>query len=292
MTLPLLLGTRGSPLALVQANLAKEALLMHGGSVEIMCFKTTGDRITHIPLYDMGGKALFSKELEKAVFEGSISMAVHSLKDLETPRPEGLMIGAYLPRGDVEDVCVTGVVEESKHILGMSFMDLPKNACVGTCSPRRAAIIQEMRPDIVIDPIRGLVETRLSKLQHNPQGKPLDAVILAKAGLSRLGYTVQKEAILPPSLMPPAAGQGIIAIECRMDDASTRALLQKINCPKTARAARMERAFVETCEGNCRSAIGVHVDAEKDSVYVFLGRELNEGKAISSRYTMDEFAQK
>ena len=268
MMTTLRLGTRGSPLALAQAKLAAAALKSIGISCDILTFKTTGDKITHIPLYDIGGKALFSKELERALLENEIDFAVHSLKDLETPRPSGLGIAAYLPRADARDVCV--IRFDEKKIYGVSFQDLPHASRVGTCSPRRTVIIQEARPDITVEPIRGNVQTRLSKLLDTEDSKGLDAVIIAKAGLDRLGYIIEDTSVIPIEDMVPAAGQGIIAIECRSDDLSTKNILEKINCESALFEARIERHFVESLGASCKSAVGVHIDSKQGKAYTFV----------------------
>lgn len=271
------LGTRSSILALAQADLAASGLSKHGISTEIKAFKTTGDKITHIPLYDIGGKALFSKELERALLKNEIDFAVHSLKDLETPRPKGLVLAAYLPRADVWDVCVTHVEFTEKKIFGLPFEKLPQGARVGTCSPRRREIMLALRPDLVIEPIRGNVPTRLSKVTKERGAEKLDAVIVAKAGLDRLGYSVEEKAVLCVKSMVPAAGQGIIALECREEDEKTRTLLTQLNCDNAQFEAEVERGFVESLGAGCRSAVGIHVSWNEKKAYVFLDLTFNRG---------------
>lgn len=283
------LGTRGSPLALAQVHLAANLLKDHGIQVEIMTFKTTGDKITHIPLYDIGGKALFSKELERALMAKEIDFAVHSLKDLETPRPHGLMLPAFLPRADARDVCVTSF--DGEHIKGTHFKNLPHSARVGTCSPRRTVMIQEARPDIIVESIRGNVQTRLSKLLDTEGSKGLDAVIVAKAGLDRLGYKTHESAMIPIQDMVPAAGQGIIAIECRENDLETRAILEKLNCKETAFSANLERKFIESLGANCHSAVGVHLSHHDKKVYTFIDSTLNQGISRYDAHTLEEWSR-
>lgn len=240
------LGTRASPLAMAQAHEAKARLCAaHGweeSAIEIVPVTASGDRILDRPLADIGGKALWTKELDLWLHEGVIDFAVHSLKDVETIRPDWLTIAAILPREDVRD-CLVGAE---------SIAALPHGARLGTSAPRRAAQALNLRPDLKIVPFRGNVATRLGKLASGEA----DATLLAMAGLNRLdqamaGTPLEAEAWLP------APGQGAIAIECRTDDTSTRKLLAAIDHRESRIAVLAERALLAALGGNCHSAIAV-----------------------------------
>lgn len=248
------LGTRASPLAMAQAHEARARLCAaHGWGedmVEIVPVTASGDKILDRPLADIGGKALWTKELDFWLHEGVIDFAVHSLKDVETIRPEWLTIAAILPREDVRD-CLVGAD---------SIMALPQGARLGTSAPRRAAQALNLRPDLNIVPFRGNVATRLGKLAAGEA----DATLLAMAGLNRLdqagvGTPLEAEDWLP------APGQGAIAIECRSDDAATRALLGDINDEDSRIAVLAERALLYSLGGNCHSAIAVRTVQENGS---------------------------
>jgi hydroxymethylbilane synthase len=250
MTSPVLrIGSRGSPLALRQAKELRERLvaahpeLAAESAVETVVIRTTGDRVTDRPLAEIGGKGLFIKELEEALKDGRIDLAVHSLKDVPAFLPEGFSIAAHLPREDARDALI------ARH--GGTLADLPPGASVGTSSPRRQAQLLYLRPDLTIVPLRGNVDTRLAKIE----GGAADATVLALAGLKRLGRESEASAILSESEMLPAATQGIIAIEIRDDDSRLRTLLAPINHRPTALCARAERALLETLNGDCRTPI-------------------------------------
>src|SRR5438552_14947875 len=200
------LGTRGSPLALAQARAVAARLRALGADVEVVPMRTEGDRLVDAHLAAIGGKGLFVREIEEALREGLIDGAVHSLKDLPAELPAGLMLGAFTEREDPRDVLVSRS--------GASFEDLPVGAVVGTSSPRRRALALALRPDLVVEPIRGNVETRVRKLESGPW----DALILAAAGLSRLGLTPRYAWPLDPTVFVPAVGQGIVAVEMRAAD--------------------------------------------------------------------------
>ncbi|MDP9423093.1 MAG: hydroxymethylbilane synthase [Pseudomonadota bacterium] len=242
-----IIGSRGSPLALAQAHMVAAALEeAHGwnrGSVDIVTVKTSGDRIQDRPLAEVGGKALWTKELDLALLAGETHCSVHSMKDVESERPETLLIAAMLPRADVRD----------RLIGAASVADLPPGAVVGTSSPRRAAQLRRLRPDVEVVSIRGNVDTRLAK----QAGGEVDATLLAAAGLDRLG---RQEVGTPIEIsqMLPAPGQGAIGVECRADDAVTAGLLNAINHVETHQAVLAERAFCHALGGTCHSPVGAY----------------------------------
>ena len=251
---PIRIGTRGSRLALWQANAVREALAAAHGlpieSLEIVPITTTGDRVRDRPLSEAGGKGLFSKEIEAALLAGSVDVAVHSAKDMETALPEGLCIAACLPREDVRDALVARGVA--------SLDDLPQGARVGTASLRREALLRRVRPDLQISLLRGNVPTRVAKMEAGE----LDATLLASAGLRRLGMTDKIAALLPLAKFPPACGQGTIAIECREDDADMQALLQAIDHRETTASLACERAFLAALDGSCKTPVGGYARVE------------------------------
>src|SRR5438552_12716290 len=214
------IGTRGSPLALAQAEMVRSRFAAAHGlapeCIEIKVIRTTGDAIQDRPLAEAGGKGLFTKEIEEALIAGTIDLAVHSAKDMPTMLPRGLVISAVLPREDVRDVFIS---RKAKALLG-----LPQGAVVGTASLRRQALVKRMRRDLAVVSFRGNVQTRLRKLDEGV----VDATLLALAGLKRLGLHEAATAVLPIEDFLPAVGQGIIAIETRADDAATRNALATI----------------------------------------------------------------
>src|SRR3954452_24093810 len=222
------IGTRGSPLALAQANMVRERLMAaHGYApdrIEQQVIRTTGDMVRDRPLTEIGGKGLFTKEIEEALLAGTIDNAVHSAKDMPTLLPDGLVIAAVLPREDARDVFISRKAA--------TLRELASGARVGTASPRRQALVKRLRPDLDVVPFRGNVETRLRKLDEGV----VDATLLALAGLRRLGLAEAATAILDTEEFLPAVGQGIVALEARADDARTRALLDRINSPDDATA--------------------------------------------------------
>ena len=245
MQLPVLkLGTRRSPLALAQAEEAKALLLAaHPGlAIELVPVTASGDKVQDRPLAELGGKALWTKELDAWLLAGEIDFAVHSLKDVETIRPAELTIAAILPREDVRDVLLGAT----------SLADLPPGARIGTSAPRRAALALHLRPDCRVVGIRGNVQTRLAKLAAGEA----DATLLAKAGLNRLGQG-DLGVPLDPAQWLPAPGQGAIAIECLTADAETRALLAKIDHLPSRQQVEAERAMLAALGGNCHSAVAV-----------------------------------
>jgi hydroxymethylbilane synthase len=241
------IGTRGSALALAQAHEVRSRLMAaHGlpeNAFEIVIIKTTGDMILDRPLAEVGGKGLFTKEIEEALFEDRIDLAVHSMKDMQTALPDGLVIGATLPREDVRDAFIS-----LKH---SSFEELPEGAVIGTSSLRRQAQIKRIRPDLRIVGFRGNVQTRLTKLRD----EVAEATFLACAGLRRLGLANHITAAVPTQAMLPAVAQGAIGIEIREHDAQTARLIAPLDDRTTSICVAAERAFLATLEGSCRTPI-------------------------------------
>ena len=250
------IGTRGSPLARVQTEMVCRALgeadptLAEPGSLEIVVIRTTGDRVVDRPLAELGGKGLFCKELEAALLDRRIDLAVHSMKDLPTWLPEGLTIGAMLPRADPRDVLI--VREGPAGIDGLS-----ERAAVGSTSLRRRAQLLARRPDLQVITFRGNVDTRLRKLEAGE----VDATLLARAGLDRLGLTPAGAQVLEPDEMLPAVGQGAIGVECRADDAMLRHLAA-IDHQPTSRCVAAERAMLDALDGSCHTPIAGHAEIE------------------------------
>ena len=243
-SIPLRIGTRGSPLALVQATMVRDLLTAaHPGELEpeIIVIRTTGDAVTDRPLADIGGKGLFTKEIEAALIDRRIDVAVHSLKDVETWLPDGLTIDCFLPRADPRDVLIGAD----------SIAALPDGARIGTSSLRRAAQIRARRPDVTIVPFRGNVDTRIAKLAAGEA----DAMLLARAGLDRLGRNDVAGVTLDPSELLPAVAQGIVGLERRSDDSVTAARLAPLNDAAAAAAAAAERAMLAVLDGSCRTPI-------------------------------------
>ncbi|MBV9521278.1 MAG: hydroxymethylbilane synthase [Alphaproteobacteria bacterium] len=243
---PIRIGTRGSRLALWQANAVRNRFAAHGlapEAIEVVPIRTSGDVIRDRPLSEAGGKGLFSKEIEAALLAGSIDLAVHSAKDMETILPAGLMIGACLEREDVRDALIARGAA--------SLDDLPQGARVGSASLRREALLRRVRPDLRIELLRGNVPTRVAKVETGE----IDATLLAAAGLKRIGLEAKIASLLPLESFPPACGQGTIAIECREDDARIRDLLLGIDHRPSSRALVCERAFLAALDGSCKTPI-------------------------------------
>lgn len=245
---PIRIGTRGSPLALAQTEEFRARLLAaHGdlapGDIEIRVIRTTGDHIQDRPLSDIGGKGLFTKEIEEALLDGRIDLAVHSMKDMPTLLPDGLSIACLLPREDPRDAFISH--------RAASLAGLAHGARVGTSSLRRQAQLKLLRPDLVILPLRGNVQTRLAKLAAGE----MDATILALAGLRRLGQETAATAVIRLEEMLPAVAQGVIGIEARENDAFAARLLHPLNHPPTEYTVRAERAFLAALDGSCRTPI-------------------------------------
>ncbi|MCI4678522.1 hydroxymethylbilane synthase [Rhodoblastus acidophilus] len=252
------IGTRGSPLALAQAHETRRRLaLAHGAPeehFEIVVIKTSGDMIQDRPLAEVGGKGLFTRELDLAQLDGAIDIAVHSAKDLPTLLPEGLIVAGYLPREDVRDAFIG---REAR-----TLMDLPQGARVGSASLRRQAMIRRLRPDLEVELLRGNVQTRLRKVESGE----FAATLLALAGLKRLGLADQATSVLPLDLFPPACGQGAIAITARAEDARILADLAMICDAETGSALAAERAFLTVLDGSCRTPIAGHAVVAGDRV--------------------------
>jgi hydroxymethylbilane synthase len=237
------LGTRGSKLARVQAGMVARALQQRGIACEIVPVKTTGDRILDRPLADAGGKGLFTKELEEALLSGVIDLAVHSMKDVPTALPEGLTIAAILPREDPSDVVIANRAR--------TLSELPVGARVGTSSVRRKAQILRSRPDLQCVPLRGNVDTRLAKLEAGET----DAILLAMAGLKRLGIAHRVTSVLNPEEWLPSLAQGAVGIEIRLSDTRTASLIAAFNDEAVTTELACERAFQAALDGSCRTPI-------------------------------------
>jgi hydroxymethylbilane synthase len=252
------IGTRGSPLALWQAREVRARLAAAHGvepdAIAIVPIRTTGDMIQDRPLAEAGGKGLFTKEIEQALIDGAIDLAVHSTKDMPTVLPAGLMLAACLAREDVRDAFIS---RKAATLAG-----LPRGSVVGTASLRRQAMVKRARPDVTVVPFRGNVETRLKKLDDGV----VDATLLALAGLKRLGRADAATAILAIEEFLPAVGQGAIGIEARADDARTHDLLARIDHGETRTAIAAERAFLAVLDGSCRTPIAGHARIAADQV--------------------------
>lgn len=255
---PFRIGTRGSPLALAQARETREWLMaahdLPEDAFEIVVLSTQGDRITDRPLSQIGGKGLFTAELEERLLAGELDFAVHSAKDMSTMLPTGLEIAAYLPREDIRDAFVGRSAAR--------LMDLPQGAMVGTASLRRQALVRMLRPDLNVKIFRGLVDTRLRKLADGDA----DATLLAYAGLKRLGKPEVATDILDPADFPPAPAQGAICIEARFGDQRIEELLAPINHGPTYAAVSCERAFLEVLDGSCRTPIAGYATVEGENI--------------------------
>ena len=249
----IVIGSRGSKLALWQAEWvrARLAQLSEGADVRIEVIKSTGDRLQDVPLAAIGGQGVFTKELEQALAGRRIDVAVHSLKDLPTTIPGGLAITAVPEREDARDALVLPAGAEGA---GASIRSLPAGARVGTSSPRRQAQLRHLRPDVELLDLRGNVDTRLRKLD----GGDYDAIILASAGLRRLGFERRISAAVPTDEMLPAVGQGALGVETRADDAATNALVARLEHEATRAACTAERALLRRLGGGCQVPIAAH----------------------------------
>lgn len=250
------IGTRGSSLALWQAEWVKSQLL--GGQqeliVELVVIKTTGDKILDVPLAMVGGKGLFVKEIEEALLDGRADLAVHSVKDMPAVLPEGLHLAAMPPREDPRDALI------SKNGAGLD--KLPHGARVGTSSLRRAAQLLHLRPDLRIETLRGNVDTRLRKLES----EGLDAIVLAAAGLKRMELSQVISEYLEPERILPAVGQGALGIETRIGDVSTNEIVASLIHQQTVTTVRAERAFLKRLEGGCQVPIGGYATMEGETL--------------------------
>jgi hydroxymethylbilane synthase len=253
------IGTRGSPLALAQAREVRARIADIQGidaeAIELTVIRTSGDMVQDRPLTDIGGKGLFTKEIDSALIDGAIDLAVHSAKDLPTVLPHELMIVGYLPREDARDAFISRKAD--------SLEELGHGAVVGTASLRRQALVRRVRPDLQVKLFRGNVETRLRKLDEGV----VDATLLAAAGLNRLGHGGEATALLSLEAFPPAVGQGAIAICARLDDDVTRDVLEPIVDAATGHALALERAFLAVLDGSCRTPIAGHASVRDDALW-------------------------
>lgn len=256
MPKPVVIGTRGSPLALWQAGWVRAALQQRfpGTAVELHTIKTQGDKILDVPLAKVGGKGLFVKEIEEALQEGRVDIAVHSMKDMPAELPEGLAIGAVPERESPVDVLISRD--------GRGLMELAPGSIIGTSSLRRAAQLRHRRPELRIAPLRGNLDTRLRKLETDP----LAAVVLAAAGVRRLGLAHRISEHLDPELMLPAVGQGALCIEIRREDPHIGPMVAALDHAATRVAISAERAFLRRLEGGCQVPIAGHATVDGATV--------------------------
>jgi hydroxymethylbilane synthase len=246
------IGTRGSPLALWQAEHVRSRLSALGHQATIEPITTTGDRITE-RLETVGGKGVFLKEIEDALLGGLVDLAVHSLKDVPTGLPDGLVLCTLLERADPRDALVSS---------GLRLAALPAGATLGTTSLRRRALVRAARPDLVLQDLRGNVDTRLRRLH---EGR-FDAILLAMAGLGRLGHLREVTEVLDPFVFIPAPGQGAIALECRSDDARIQRAVRPLHHAETALAVAAERAFLAALGGGCNVPLGAYALTDGDAL--------------------------
>lgn len=274
-------GSRGSELALWQARHVAERLAVapHGLPCELVTIRTQGDLITDLPLSQVGGRAFFSREIEQALAAGEVDLAVHSLKDLATAMPDGLALGAVLPREDPRDVLLTG------RGIDLDLDSLPPGARVGTSSLRRRALLARWRSDLVPTDLRGNVPTRL---RHLEEGR-FDAIVLAAAGLLRLGLGEWIGTHLPLERFLPAVGQGAIAVQVRADDDEVRRRIGALDDVATRLAVTAERALLARLEGGCQVPVGALAEVRSDRLVLRAvvcsldGQESVEGRTVGDR---------
>ncbi len=268
------LGTRGSALALAQTELTKAALATSHPHliIETVIIQTLGDKNTTQPIAEIGGKAVFTKELDEALLDGRIDAAVHSLKDIPADYPRALTFAAVLPREEAQDVLIAWDKTVQR------IEDLPVTAVLGTSSPRRAILARIMNPTIRIEPIRGNVATRLRKIESGEY----DATILAKAGLNRLALALGHS--IPMEAMIPAVGQGVVAIQCRADDVDTKDIFAAIHHAPTWVAVEAERGLLETLGGTCRSAISAHAHIKGLTLHLSAFVSKHDGSAYDIQH--------
>lgn len=253
MTRTIKIGTRGSKLALWQANWVRSAIEQgRQRDAELVIIRTKGDKIQDVPLAKVGGKGLFVKEIEEALLDGRIDLAVHSMKDMPAEIPDGLCIGAIPERENPRDVLITET--------GQRFEDLPQGACIGTSSLRRSAQLLCKRPDLRIVSLRGNLDTRLRKLET----EDLDAIVLAAAGVIRLGLEDRITQYLDADIMLPAVGQGALCIETRENDPDIGPVARELDHPETRCVVLGERAFLNRLEGGCQVPIAAHGHIENN----------------------------
>lgn len=262
---PFRIGTRGSPLALAQAYETRDNLkaafpeLAKEGAIEIVVIKTTGDKVQDRALMEIGGKGLFTKEIDDAMLAGDIDIAVHSMKDVPTYLPDGIHLPCMLKREDVRDAFIS--------LTSKSLWDLPQGATVGSASLRRQSQIMARRPDLKVVTFRGTVQTRLKKLEAGD----VDATMLATAGLNRLGMDAHITQSLDPEDFIPAVGQGAIGITCMENDENANHLLAALNHTETVVRVTAERAFLAVLDGSCRTPIAAHAWYDTDKTLKFQG---------------------
>jgi hydroxymethylbilane synthase len=249
----IVIGSRGSHLALRQADWAKSRLLevCEGLMVEVKIIKTSGDIMNDVSLSVIGGQGVFTKEIELALLEDEVDIAVHSLKDLPTILPDGLTIGAITEREDARDALL---LRPGLPLTKQSITGLPEKALIGTSSLRRSAQLRHLRSDLVIKDVRGNIERRIAKLDDGEY----DAIVLATAGLCRMGLSHRITAVIEAEEMLPAVGQGALAIEVRSDDKETRSIVSALNNPFARLACESERAFLRRLGGGCQMPIAAH----------------------------------
>ncbi len=254
----IIIGTRGSQLALWQANWVRDALMAkhQGLNIDLLIIKTKGDKILDVPLAKVGGKGLFVKEIEDAISDGRVDLAVHSMKDMPAEIPQGLCISAIPKRESPEDVLISKT--------GLSLSQLPHGAIIGTSSLRRAAQLKHIRPDVEIIALRGNLDTRLKKLES----EKMDAVILAAAGIKRLGLEHRITQYLDHSMMLPAVGQGALCIESRKDDPVVMPLVSALDDLPTRTVVIGERAFLNRLEGGCQVPVAAHGKIEQNKFVI------------------------
>ena len=268
MTGVLVIGSRGSKLALWQANYTKDRLAALGYECRIDVIQTTGDRFQSGPLKEIGNKGLFTKEIEEALLERRIDLAVHSLKDMPTALPEGLQISATPEREDPRDA-----------IIGARLSELPTGARIGTGSLRRMAQLAAARPDLAIEPVRGNVDTRLRKLDEGQ----FHAIVLACAGLNRLGWSHRIAEHLPVDIMCPAVGQGALAIETRADGGEALDACRKLDHEPTHIAITAERAVLDVLGGGCQVPVGAYATVDGTSMHIRAVVISPDGKTVVRR---------
>jgi hydroxymethylbilane synthase len=270
-TKPYKIGTRGGALALIQAeDVRKKLMLAHDlpeSAFEIVILSTKADRMTNQPLSEIGGKGLFTLELEEKLIDGSLDFAVHCVKDMATKLPEGLYLSAYLEREDPRDVLIGGAAN--------TISELPENALIGTSSLRRQALIRRIRPDLRVTLFRGLVGTRLQKLADGE----VDATLLALAGLKRLKIEDKATEILEIDTFLPAPGQGAICIESKIGNSHIDELIAPLNDPTTETCILCERAFLRALDGSCRTPIAGHAQLIDQKIH-FSGKILNDDGSL------------
>ncbi|MCG8509187.1 MAG: hydroxymethylbilane synthase [Rhodospirillales bacterium] len=278
---PVRIGTRGSPLALAQTRAVRDQLiasdpnLAKPGAIEIVVIKTTGDAIQDRPLSDIGGKGLFTREIDQAMGAGRIDIAVHSVKDVPTWLPDEILLACVPSRADPRDAFISPRANK--------LLELPGGSVVGTASLRRQAQILGRRPDLRVEVLRGNVETRLKKLADGI----VDATLLAVAGLSRLGKEEHITSILPTAEMLPAVGQGALGITCRRDDETARRRLQIIEDREAADCITAERGFLEILDGSCRTPIAALATIGESGLLSMRGLVASPDGAIIHEVTRD-----